>query len=929
MSDSNTILPTAQINGLEQGLDNELAALEGALDSQVYLENLPIIGTQLGAAFKQGQAALKKFSVLEANVKQALTNLNNLPNATLGNLQSAINGAVSNAGFANTVLTTLDNGSLTLKFNNSANATFNEALGSNFGLPGLNFDTSGSASTTVGYNLALNATVDASGNFFLSTPNAAPALSLTLGVTAPNFTASASLGSSDATLGFLKFNAADKGSNLQGTFGIDTSGNAKFNGSANLDVALGSNMGSAALPSVSAELVGGWSFSDSIVDASNQASFGNTPSISLNHVSYDFGTFVNKFIEPILNEIAPILAPIEKALSVFDTPLDFLGGGTIDNGNDGLLGTLWHQLDVAGAVNASGNDIPDGEITLVDLLKLATGANLAPMVNFLTTVSDIVKWAAALNGSTVGSAMTYDLGSFSIPNDIRAANFDISQIAPIITGAQDLPTFLAGLSNPPATPGAPLTPTQALQALLNPVGSNLLSFPIISNPASALQFLLGGTADLFDANFLVTPVSFGSIDPATGNPTSLVNLLPPINLSPIPLVNFDLTLQAALQATVGLNFGYDTSGLTAFKNGNFADPSKILNGLFVEDPIQNGVTEPVAQISGAVQLGVEASALIASIGGGGNIGGSLSLSFSQPGKNYLNVLANKISNQGALSIFDASGRVTAGFQAVVKALGASLWTYNSPRIELASFDTGAGKAGSGIPNATTWVGPVGGDFETKANWNPTFATINGTVYYGDATIGQNTTATFAGQLPADLASLSLGTGSVVNLTKGKFTLDGTSVDPFNSGTIAVNGAANLVVSGSVKNAGAITVGFATGPGGVLAPVYDRRRVDAALRRRPRHPVRRDHQPLAGHRHEPTAVESRQHDQRRRHDQPADAEPGRDECQRHQAAGAHRWGNHQSRTAGGNRQRQGRRRRTNRRSFNSIDCPEWWRNDSGA
>lgn len=818
MSDSNTILPTAQINGLEQGLDHELAALEAALDSQIYLENLPIIGTQLGAAFKQGQAALTKISVLEANVKQALTNLNNLPNATLGNLQTAINGAVSSAGFANTVLTSLDGGSLTLKFANSASTTFNETLGGNFGLPGLNFDTSGSAQTTVGYNLNLNATVDASGsNFSISTPGPAPALSLTLGVKAPTFTASASLGSSDATLGFLKFNAADKGSNLQGTFGIDTSGNAEFTGSAHLDVALGSNMGSAALPSVSAELVGDWSFGNSPVAANNQATFGDAPSISLENVKYDFGSFVNKFIEPILNEIAPILQPIEQALSVFDTPLDFLGGGTIDNGNDGLLGTLWHQLDVAGAVNASGSDIPDGEITLVDLLKLATGANLAPMVNFLTTVTDIVQWATALSGSNVGSALTYNLGSFSIPNDIRAANFDISQIAPVITGAQDLPTFLAGLSNPPA-PGAPLTAAQALQALLNPTGSSLLSFPIISNPASALQFLLGGTADLFDANFLVTPVSFGSIDPATGNPTSLVNLLPPINLSPIPLVNFDLTLRAALQATVGLNFGYDTSGLTAFKNGNFADPSKILNGLFVEDSIQNGVTEPVAQISGAVQLGVEASAILASIGGGGNIGGSLSLSFSQPGKNYLNILANKISNQGALSIFDASGRVTAGFQAVVKALGSSLWTYNSPRITLATFDTGAGKAGSGKPNATTWIGPVGGDFETPANWNPTFANIKNTVYYGDATIGQNTTVTFAGQLPADLASLSLGTGSLVNLTKGTFTIDGTSIDSINSGTIAVNGAAHLVVSGSVKNVGAITVGFATGPGGVLAPV---------------------------------------------------------------------------------------------------------------
>ena len=57
---------------------------------------------------------------------------------------------------------------------------------------------------------------------------------------------------------------------------------------------------------------------------------------------------------------------------------------------------------------------------LVDLLKLATGANLAPMVNFLTTVTDIVQWATALSGSNVGSALTYDLGSFKQPTDTTA-----------------------------------------------------------------------------------------------------------------------------------------------------------------------------------------------------------------------------------------------------------------------------------------------------------------------------------------------------------------------------------------------------------------------------------------------------------------------------------------------------------------------------
>jgi hypothetical protein len=56
--------------------------LENALRSQIYLENLPIIGTPLSSTFQQGEAALKKFGALEANVKQALINLDNLPNRT-------------------------------------------------------------------------------------------------------------------------------------------------------------------------------------------------------------------------------------------------------------------------------------------------------------------------------------------------------------------------------------------------------------------------------------------------------------------------------------------------------------------------------------------------------------------------------------------------------------------------------------------------------------------------------------------------------------------------------------------------------------------------------------------------------------------------------------------------------------------------------
>ena len=469
---------------------------------------------------------------------------------------------------------------------------------------------------------------------------------------------------------------------------------------------------------------------------------------------------------------------------------------------DNITTTLLGTIDNLGTIEQIGGNAQNAFLSIGGAVTLTGGGTV-----LLDTIATNGGSAYLVgNGNTLTNTNNTIMGTGIIGNgNVALINGGVIDAAPE-GGSSTLTINTSGVFSSTGT----LEATGGATLALN-VGALTVSGLVSVAASSALdltgELTVNGTLSNFGAvsGGGATEIAFGS------GTTRLI-------LGPDETFGGNLTLQAALQATIGLNFGYDTSGLTAFKNGNFADPSKILNGLFVEDPIQNGVTEPVAQISGAVQLGVEASALIASIGGGGNIGGSMSLSFSQPGKNYLNVLANKISNQGALSIFDASGRVTAGFQAVVKALGSSLWTYNSPRITLATFDTGSGQAGSGIPNATTWVGPVGGDFETKANWNPTFANLNGTVYYGDATIGQNTTANFAGQLPADLASLSLGTGSTVNLTKGTFTLDGTSVDPINSGTIAVNGAADLVVSGSVKNVGAITVGFAAGPGGVLAPV---------------------------------------------------------------------------------------------------------------
>jgi hypothetical protein len=813
---SNTIVPASQIAALQTGLDSILKPIAQALQAKVYAENLPIIGTLLGSAASQGQAALQQFGSLETKIFNALNAVNNTPQ-TVAQLQTIINNALVNTGFANNgVVVGSVNGQLTVTLDDTATDTFSSALSSNFGLPGLDFQTSGTAQAQLGYALNVTGTVDTSGVFSSSAPGGT-ALTVNLGVTAPNFAATGTLGSGDDTiLGDLRFGAVNNGSSLQGSFSLDTNGGATFTGNANLNVELTSDMGTAALPSVSADLVGGWTFEASNVDPLNAASFGDTPTIALDNVTYQLGSFVNNVIDPVIDDVNAVLqsSPIQTLETLFNTPLDFLGGGTVGNG--GLLGPLWQELDVAGSIDpTTGLDGRDGQITLVDFLQLAEnfdpglGIDVTPLVQFLSALKQVQQWVTALAGSsTAFGTTTYDLGSFTIPDDIRSAVQVISQAVPVqVTGSQpiDLPTLLQNLvngsgggSSNPATP----TPTQAVQALLN---SNIFSFPIITNPSEAVQFLLGGTADLFDANLPAASFNFGSIN-AAGVPTSTISLLDvPILVFP-PLINLDLGLSAAFQGSVALDFGYDTSGLTAFEQSGFKTASDLLNGLFVQSPTLNGTAEPVVQLAGAVEVGATLSVPGASVSASGDIGGVLDLSFSQPGKNYISTLLTEFKNT-PFSIFDASGRITAGFELVARAFLLSPWTFSPARILLAQFGgaTASSSSGPTAPTSTTWVGGAVGDFETSANWNPTFVPIGGVDYYGDATIGAGSTVAFHGTLAADLTSLTLAANSVLNLTQGTLSVEDSTIDSPNSGTIVVGGSAQLFVQAGFKNTGIISI----------------------------------------------------------------------------------------------------------------------------
>ena len=139
----------------------------------------------------------------------ALDALNDPAGYAAQQLQDAITTAITQAGFAGLVTATVGaDGTLALGLHESAVATYQQALGSNFGIPNLSLATSGTAAVTLGYSVSLDATVNASGTFAVADPSR-PALTVNLDATAPTFTA-------DATLSSLRFHASDIGSGLHG-----------------------------------------------------------------------------------------------------------------------------------------------------------------------------------------------------------------------------------------------------------------------------------------------------------------------------------------------------------------------------------------------------------------------------------------------------------------------------------------------------------------------------------------------------------------------------------------------------------------------------------------------------------------------------------------------------------------------------------------
>ncbi len=693
------------ITGLKAGLDAVLTRLETALGAQLYAEQLPLIGDKLKQLFDQGTNELKSADLIKSIIDNVLNSLGNGSAHKLSEISNQINAALAQNGFTGFgVYAQEDSNShqIKLTFNTEDKQTLgNVSLADGFGLSGFNFSSQGTVTALLDSQFKLNAEISESDTGDASTfqiygsqAQDKPALSVGIGLSAADLGASAHLGFLNVKAANVILNAPDNtnpaGINADISFAhdpnsstlsydkiISDSVNASTTSNIGLQAHLATNMGSAALPSISTNLNVTWGQNNNVT-------------VLFDNITYDFGTFLNQFLKPALNDLVKYLKPIDDFLKIFTTPLKQLTDLPIVGSH------LKDWLDKAGKV-VDGHDAPDGKVTVLDLVKIITGQDLSSEVQFLNTIDQIVSFAQLLQSGTANNVVQkFNLGSFSL----ASVNGVVGDAPQQVYGSlvDNIDSFLSSVQGT----GTNAHGTQTLGQMLDGLTSTI-SFPILSDPTSAYKFLLGDDINLMNVVLPQLSLNIGNGFDANGNPIGGSDHL--ANLGPSFPLPWGLTgqIQGGLSALMNLAFGFDTSGLHQYVDSGYSDPSKILDGFYITDKI-NGQVEPLIDLTGLLQFTVSGAAGLVSAGL--NLEGKVHFGLNDTINNspaddkvYVDEVVNALQNN-PFELLTTYGELSFGGELNIKGV---VDAQIAPRIKLGEFSsgkTGSGVASDGSPAST-------------------------------------------------------------------------------------------------------------------------------------------------------------------------------------------------------------------------------------
>jgi hypothetical protein len=465
-------------------------------------------------------------------------------------------------------------------------------------------------------------------------------------------------------------------SELQGNYNLTDLFATTLDTTANLGLkAVTSIEGSAAIPSFNFDLKAEFPV---LKYEDGEWSGPQKPTLAFNEMQIDLGTFVTDFAKPIIttvNDVVDPARPVIDTLTKDVSPLSQIEG----------LKKIFDQNN-------------DGKVTLIE--AGATIARKKVDTRFLDALGTIAQVSDALKElSDQEGTLKIDLGSYEVKFDATDPNADLTKAETTTTEEATSPEEQA------KSKAGNSKITQFLEALNRIEG---LSFPLLSKPLTAIDLLLGKDVTLFAYQMPKLDIDFG--------------FQREFPLHSVLGVGINGELGGNFNAKSNLGFGFDTYGLSQWKNTDFAlaDSYKIFDGFYVSDRQNADGTGPDVnelKLTADISVGANLSIAVAKASLKGGVQGTANLDLldigeengTSDGKVRGSEIISRISNP--LSMFEINGKVDAFLDGgVYGRIPFSNWkpvwekrlaTYNLAEFRLGSGPTRRSRAIDGYISAGT------------------------------------------------------------------------------------------------------------------------------------------------------------------------------------------------------------------------------------
>jgi Bacterial Ig-like domain/PA14 domain/FG-GAP-like repeat len=336
----------------------------------------------------------------------------------------------------------------------------------------------------------------------------------------------------------------------------------------------------ASLPQIDFDLATSFPLFDYSPDSPAVTAPGNSSPIYIDNLKLDLGSYFSNSIQKYIAYINPILAPILPIINTWNTNIpifESLGiADTFDENKDGKV----TFLEVAQVSLDYFADINPGNL----------GQQIDQVFALIDALDNFIKFAVDLSGYNSSDVFAIDLGNYVSPSIFLASDnpsYSFQQ-TPVDNGDT---SQLSKTTASDANKGGYDSNGNSSQDLLDLMGAMRglgFSLDIIDDPVNVVKLLLNQDADIFS---WITPT-----------PTIEVFFIKDFPIEGLGAGIFD----ASFSMTADLGFGFDTHGLSRWRDSGFktSEASKVLEGLYMIDQHDGNQDLPEFSFTADAALGL-------------------------------------------------------------------------------------------------------------------------------------------------------------------------------------------------------------------------------------------------------------------------------------------------------------------------------------